>query len=113
MNILDYYILRGRTLISVTKSEWREWWRKIDPNYCIIGELTLKDTLVQTYFVGLPWVNEQFMTRVQPKDFDTDDYPINSSAPLPVLTEWYTTYDDAVEGHNRWVDKVRREREVL
>lgn len=99
-------VLRGKEVVPATREEWNAMWE--DPRLRYVAYTTLKpitnriffkDVVVSTVFLGLDHGYDGV-----PKWFETMVFN------HPSGNDWttrYTTYDEAVEGHERIVSMLQ------
>lgn len=93
----NYYILEGKTPKKVSLMEWARWYEKANRH---AGKTTIGEVTVSTVFLGLDhsWDGKipiLFETMIFGDD-KFEDYQ-----------ERYSTWDEAIEGHNKAVALIK------
>ena len=101
----NWYILVGhKTVPCPDLYAWGEWLEKADR--CV--KLTIQgDVYVSTVFLGL---DHRMMSEGPPILFETMAFGVPN---LEHDQERYSTWDQAVAGHDRWVNKIFKPTPIL
>lgn len=93
----DMYILSGHQVIPcIHPLAWADWFE--NANRCV-QKTVLGDATISTVFLGL----NHNLGKGPPLVFET----IVFGGPLDQECERYSTWEEAEEGHNKWVEKVK------
>lgn len=91
----NLFILDGHRAIPATLMQWAQWYETADRR---VAKTTIGEIDVSTVFLG---IDHSFGDRV-PILFETMVF----GGELDERMERYATWQDAEEGHRRWVKKV-------
>ena len=96
--MIDKYILKGQEAIPCPDMlNWDQWFEKADR---IVAKDTVGDSDVSTIFLGL----DHSFGEGPPLLFETMVF----GGMLSDAMDRYSTWDDAVDGHNAMVERVRQ-----
>ncbi len=95
----DKYILIGKEVKKV--DSFADWATKFEKSNCLVNVTHIDNTQVSTVFLG---IDHSFMNEGKPLLFETMLFSDNKDLDG---RQWrYTTWDEAVEGHNKAVKEV-------
>lgn len=101
--MIIFYILDGKAVKPVaTVEEWARWFQKAGKPIRHIGDDTISGIRVSTVFLG---IDHSFGESGPPIVFETMVF----GGPLDQVQERYATYEEAFNGHMRWMARVREE----
>jgi hypothetical protein len=93
-----YYILKDNVAVPVHFDEWCSWYSSHQDKH--VGHDKIGDVYVSTVFLSM---DHNYFEGEPPALFETMVF----GGPLDGEMERYSTYDEAVEGHKRMVERVR------
>jgi hypothetical protein len=97
------YILEGGEVKKIDSlSEWALW---IIENNKTIGLTPLRNIKVKTVFLGFDMGEEMAEDVTKPLVFKT--YVCGPGTFLNGYSEYFSTFEEAIEGHKRVVEKIR------
>lgn len=94
-----YYVLKDKEPVACNAEEYRDWLRARDHKPVYVGNDTLENIYVSTFFLGL---DHNFMSSGPPVLFET----MVIGGPLSECQRRYSTWDEAEKGHKEMCARV-------
>lgn len=103
------YVLKNYQVIEVTPEEWAEWMADNSP---VIAETMVDDLQVSTIFLGLDnrvfqFFGEPILFETKVLDLSKKNEVLKIGAHPVVLTQTYTTWENARLGHREIVRRFQ------
>ena len=97
-----YYILRGKEIIPCDIETWSNFFE--NPENKIIKQTNIEKKFISTVFLGL---DHKFGYEEDKRPILFETMVFNKGEWSELYCERYHTYDEAVQGHNRIMEKVK------